>query len=328
MCCGLLFSFMSKRCVMHHPFLSVIVPVYRVETTLDECVRSIVSQSFADLQLILVDDGSPDACPAMCDSWAKRDGRISVVHKPNGGLSDARNAGIGIAEGELLMFVDSDDILAPDTVKPLVVRMIGHPEIDILEFPVIRVFSGGRCQRLDMKPRRFADMSDYWLKAKAYTHTYAWNKVYRRELFSTVRFPVGKVFEDVWTLPLLLDEARVVEQVPSGCYVYRENLGGITANASAADERSLLMAHVGLLGSRLCPEVKSIYERMYYMHIVDIQLVLCEMTGESPLLPFFKLSIGGLSVAHKLKAMIINILGLRFLCACNYYFRRFFPRKK
>ena len=108
---------------MHHPFLSVIVPVYRVETTLDECVRSIVSQSFADLQLILVDDGSPDACPAMCDSWAKRDGRISVVHKPNGGLSDARNAGIGIAEGELESVVNGL-VISHMTLPELVVGIV------------------------------------------------------------------------------------------------------------------------------------------------------------------------------------------------------------
>ena len=95
--------------------LSIIVPVYCVEATLDRCLQSIVSQSFADFEVILVDDGSPDDCPRLCDSWAQRDARISVVHQPNAGLSAARNTGIDRAQGEYLTFVDSDDYLADDS---------------------------------------------------------------------------------------------------------------------------------------------------------------------------------------------------------------------
>ena len=91
--------------------LSVIIPVYCVENTLDQCVESVIAQSIADMEIILVDDGSPDHCPELCDEWAKKDSRIRVIHKEHGGLSDARNAGIDAATGEWLSFVDSDDEL-------------------------------------------------------------------------------------------------------------------------------------------------------------------------------------------------------------------------
>ena len=118
--------------------LSIVIPVYRVERTLDRCVESVISQSFRDIQVILVDDGSPDDCPQMCDEWAERDPRIEVIHKRNGGLSDARNYGIYQATGEYITFVDSDDNLSYDhTLAQLMDLLDQHPEYDILEYPVI-----------------------------------------------------------------------------------------------------------------------------------------------------------------------------------------------
>ena len=99
--------------------ISVIVPVYNVAAYLDRCVKSIVNQTYADLEIILVDDGSPDQCGTMCDNWAMKDKRIKVVHKENGGLSDARNAGIEVASGDYIGFVDSDDWIEPDMYQDL-----------------------------------------------------------------------------------------------------------------------------------------------------------------------------------------------------------------
>ncbi|MDY2590818.1 MAG: glycosyltransferase, partial [Agathobacter sp.] len=99
--------------------ISVIVPVYKVEEYLDECVKSIISQSYSNLEIILVDDGSPDKCPELCDLWTTKDNRIKVVHKCNGGLSSARNAGLDIACGDYISFVDSDDYIAPDMIANL-----------------------------------------------------------------------------------------------------------------------------------------------------------------------------------------------------------------
>ena len=104
---------------MQDALVSVIVPVYKVEKCLDECLKSIVGQTYKKLEIILVDDGSPDNCPAMCDLWAQKDGRIKVIHKPNGGLSSARNAGLDISCGNFVMFVDSDDWIDESTVQSL-----------------------------------------------------------------------------------------------------------------------------------------------------------------------------------------------------------------
>ena len=105
---------------MNAPFLSVIIPIYKVEDYLERCVKSVLNQDFKDIEVILVDDGSPDRCPQICDEFAKTDERIKVLHKPNGGLSDARNVGMDVATGEYLMFADSDDFLFQNACEVLV----------------------------------------------------------------------------------------------------------------------------------------------------------------------------------------------------------------
>ena len=101
---------------MNKPLVSVIVPVYKVEDYLDKCVKSIVAQTYENLEIILVDDGSPDNCPSMCDSWAQKDSRIKVIHKENGGVSSARNSALDAAAGDYICFVDSDDFIEPNAV--------------------------------------------------------------------------------------------------------------------------------------------------------------------------------------------------------------------
>ena len=117
--CSLIRTFANMK-------LSVIIPVYRVEDTLDRCVESVLCQSVDEMEVILVDDGSPDQCPAKCDLWAEKDARIRVIHKENGGLSDARNAGIDIAQGDFITFVDSDDYLEADTWQAATAAMAGR----------------------------------------------------------------------------------------------------------------------------------------------------------------------------------------------------------
>ena len=113
--------------------LTVVIPVYRVEATLDRCVESVLIQDIDDMEVILVDDGSPDRCPKMCDEWAEKDSRISVIHKENGGLSEARNAALDIAKGDYVTFVDSDDWLDEGTYKAILNLMDDN---DIVEYTV------------------------------------------------------------------------------------------------------------------------------------------------------------------------------------------------
>lgn len=182
--------------------LSVIIPVYRVEHTLQRCVESVLSQGVDNMEVILVDDGSPDNCPVLCDGWAEKDARVKVIHKDNGGLSDARNAGIEMATGDYLSFVDSDDYVEDDTYPALLQIMAEHPDYDLLEYPIVN--------RLSLEDRTYQQTQEYWLDTKAYLHTYAWNKIYRRHLFDDIRFPVGKIFEDVYTFPQLLRAATTI----------------------------------------------------------------------------------------------------------------------
>lgn len=277
--------------------LTVIIPIFRVEDTLDRCVESVLSQNVDTMEVILVDDGSPDNCPKMCDNWAGKDPRIRVIHKPNSGLSDARNAGLDQATGDLVTFVDSDDYLAPYTYEPL---MAQAEACDILEFSVD--------DRLQLPERCFDDVKQYWIETRAYEHTFAWNKLYRRTLFDDVRYPVGKIFEDVYTLPLLLQKAQRVVTTARGLYHYTYNSQGITATADGKGLAMLLDAHL---------QSQMPVDDLYYMYLVNIQMDVWERTGAPILLPVRKVRTDSLPVKKKLKAIILNTIGIKKLCILN-----------
>lgn len=280
--------------------LSVVIPVYGVEATLDRCVESVVGQDVADMEVILVDDGSPDGCPAMCDEWAAKDSRITVVHKQNGGLSDARNAGIDVASGDLITFVDSDDYLAPDTYGPLMTRMEAEASCDLLEFSI--------AGRLQLTEGSFDNTERYWTETKAYAHTYAWNKIYRQTLFDGVRYPVGKIFEDVYTLPLLLRKARRVLTTRHGYYYYTDNQQGITATAGGQGLTQLLDAHL-TSGMPM--------DDAYYMYLLNIQMDVWERTGAPIKLPHRQIRTQELTLKKRLKAITLNTIGIKRLCILN-----------
>lgn len=289
---------------LHDMKLSIVIPVYRVENTLDRCVESVLNQKYDNMEVVLVDDGSPDRCPQMCDEWAKHDQRISVIHKENGGLSDARNAGIEQATGDYITFVDSDDYLETGTYPALMQLLATHPEYDILEYP---------CTTYPLTDHTYTDMNDYWLEGEAYRHTYAWNKIYRRQLFKDVRFPVGKVFEDVYTLPQLLTLCKTVATTSQGLYHYMPNTQGITRTAGGKELQMLLEAHVDVLRKGF-PKT----DDEYYMHVVNIQMDVFERLGTRPIIPPFHVTIGHISdIKLKTKAISLKILGINTLCLFN-----------
>ena len=222
--------------------LSIVIPVYNVEHTLSRCIESILSQGYEDYEMILVDDGSPDGSSAICDDYARRYSNIRVVHKENGGLSDARNNGIALSQGAYITFVDSDDELAPGTLSTLMDRLREHPEYDILEYPVT-VNAGSPQERLlTLSDRTWEDARQYWHDTEAWEHCYAWNKVYRREIFDRAAFPVGRVFEDTWCYPEILSLNPTVATTTKGMYIYRWNGAGITATADGDKLIQLLEA--------------------------------------------------------------------------------------
>lgn len=293
--------------------LSVVIPVYKVEQTLDKCIRSIVSQQLTDMEIILVDDGSPDSCPAICDRWADKDSRIQVIHKENGGLSDARNAGIEKVKGKYITFVDSDDYLEDGTYPTLLNILSAHPEYDILEYPVNQYEGGTKEQPLSFNNHVYADAKDYWYTTSAYLHTYAWNKIYKKDLFHNIRFPVGKVFEDVYTFPLILNTAKTIATTSEGLYHYCFNQEGITFKANGNAWRMLLDAHVIILNT---PAFLPVTEE-YYIHILNIQLYTSKLTGDAPCIPNFHFHH-----IKNLKTILNNILGIKILCKIYRAFQK------
>ena len=288
--------------------LSVIIPVYGVEHTLDRCVESVVRQTFDDWEIILVDDGSPDDSPRLCDEWAARDSRIHVIHQENGGLSSARNAGIDSAQGRFITFLDSDDYLDIDTYRHAIPLM---DQADIVEFPFYRFFGSQRQCLVSFSPTTYTDMRTYWLKGHAYEHCYVWNKVFRRELFAEVRFPIDYVFEDVAMMPLLLARAHTVVTTDAGLYYYCANDAGITATATGRELNMLLEAHL--------QQFPKWVDDRYYMHVLNIQLDVCRLTDLQPRLPLRRVNpfAKGLTFMQRLKAILVNILGIKGLCRIN-----------
>ncbi len=208
--------------------ISVIVPVYKVEEYLDQCVRSIVGQTYKNLEIILVDDGSPDNCPAMCDAWAQKDSRIKVIHKENGGLSDARNAGLAVATGDCIGFVDSDDYIAPTMYEELLVHLTDTGS-DLAACGVQMVWEDGKTALLTCAGSALLDnaqameaiLDESWLKQPV------WYKLYRRSAVAGILFEKGKCHEDVFWSWQPIARANRVCVFDTPLYFYRQRSGSI-----------------------------------------------------------------------------------------------------
>jgi glycosyltransferase involved in cell wall biosynthesis len=186
--------------VKNDSLISVIVPVYKVEEYLDECLQSLISQTYTNLEIILVDDGSPDKCPHMCDEWAKKDNRIRVIHKANGGLSSARNVGLENAIGDFVSFVDSDDFFDAKMYEKLYEGVTRSPNIGISAIKFYKFENGN----ISIFNANWDSGNDVYVKAEDFgiltlkqeiCHA-ATNKLYRRDLLKKVRFREGRLNED------------------------------------------------------------------------------------------------------------------------------------
>ena len=187
----------------NNPLISIIVPIYKVEEYLPKCVKSIVNQTYKNLEIILVDDGSPDRCGEMCDQYAVRDRRIKVIHKINGGLSDARNVAIDIAKGEYVTFVDSDDYIELNYIETLY-NLIEKYQCKVSVVNPIAVDEYGHKKHIFSSDRKeYCWSADEAVEKMFYQKmfdTSAWGKLYHYSLFATgIRYPKGLLFEDLPT---------------------------------------------------------------------------------------------------------------------------------
>lgn len=212
--------------------ISVIVPVYKVEKYLHRCIDSILAQSFSNYEVILVDDGSPDNCPQICDNYAKQDERIKVIHKKNGGLSDARNVGIRNALGKYIAFVDSDDVLSPKYLEYLYNALTDNNcDIAICSFEKFEetvpskneIYDKGHIYTgVDMLWRIYSQNHVEYLES-----TVSWNKLYKKKLFKGICFPKGKIHEDEATTYKLFYKSKRIAVIPCKLYYYYQNNEGI-----------------------------------------------------------------------------------------------------
>lgn len=224
---------------MNETFFSIIIPVYKVEKYLNQCVDSVLSQTFNDYEIILVDDGSPDNSPLICDEYSASNSRVKVIHKPNGGLSSARNAGLDIAKGKYIIFLDSDDYWCDCYCLEKLNSELKNGEIDIIIFGMKKYyqiddkFGGERIPEMSGRDVFDNEKITYILMQNNEYVACAWDKVIKRSLIekSGLRFVEGQLSEDIeWCAKLLLLNP-VIRTVPECFYVYRQqNSNSITNN--------------------------------------------------------------------------------------------------
>ena len=219
------------------PELSVIVPVYNAEKYLNKCVDSILSQTYRDFELLLVDDGSPDQCGMICEAYAAQDSRVKVIHKPNGGVSEARNVGLDQAKGNYISFIDPDDWVEPDMFRSTI-DFCKTKQTDIVCFEVCIV-------RKNKKKFHYRFAADCVFEAKDalvkiltdVIDTSPCNKIYRKDVWNNVRFPVGRRYEDVATIYKTFYNADRVGYIKKYFYYYVKHEGSAIALSFDAQRR-------------------------------------------------------------------------------------------
>lgn len=213
---------------MNQPLISVIVPIYNVEKYLNQCIDSIVNQTYRNQEIILVDDGSPDNCPQMCDDWAKKDNRIKVIHKSNGGLSDARNFGLENATGEYVTFVDSDDWLELDGIEKLV-NPLKKKDYDIVIGGFYYNSSNSETSKYskDNTESTVFKTIERMLSGTEINHSSS-SKLYRLKLFNNIKYPLGKYYEDNLTIFKVVNNSNLIYLIDTPIYHYRKHSDSIT----------------------------------------------------------------------------------------------------
>lgn len=219
---------------MKKPSLSIIVPIYNVEDYLVACIDSILGQTFTDYELILINDGSPDRCGAMCDEYAEMDSRIIVIHQKNGGVSNARNSGLDVVRGDYITFIDPDDEYGTNTtLEDNMNILLGDSMIDIIQFPMIKYLNGKKAdcitnhvgKFIEIKKDLFLDLIDATIRP------FIWDKIYRREMFDALRFPKMDIGEDLYCMAHILEKVNRFVISTKGYYKYKHRSNSILNSA-------------------------------------------------------------------------------------------------
>lgn len=305
--------------------LSIIVPIYGVEQYLRKCVESLLAQDYEGYEIVLVDDGSPDACPKICDEYAAAHENIRVVHRENGGLSAARNSGIEVAQGEYVMFVDSDDYIEPNVLGGLM-EQVERDRLDVLRYNYKNVNDQYEIFHPNKDPKRDVDYSEFVTDGEDFLNNrlgpgcYAWQFVIKRELLEDCIFKDGIYFEDTEWTPRMLLKAKRVASTSMIVYNYLWREGSITLPDNPQKRDKVLRDKIALIRgfkeqSKLVQN-KSWFTRMTSFTAMTILSMLSAMSSpertsylkELKSLDIYPLSISGEKVlSHRIKIMLANI---------------------
>ncbi|MCD2346256.1 glycosyltransferase family 2 protein [Clostridium guangxiense] len=228
--------------------ISVIVPIYNVEIYLEKCIKSIQSQTYENLEVILVDDGSPDKCPQICEMYKSIDRRIKVIHKKNSGLADARNAGIDIASGEYLIFVDSDDYIKCNMIESLY-RRIKQDNSDLVISNIEMVDENGNIinSQLYHGNDDIWDEDIFWKNYYANNCVYcvvAWNKLYKRSLFESERYDSKKIHEDEFIIHRIVSQCKKISCMSEKYYYYVQRSNSIMKQPFSLKRMDVIEAYI------------------------------------------------------------------------------------
>jgi len=208
-------------------YISVIVPVFNVENYLEQCINSIINQTYKNIEVILVNDGSNDRSGSICDKYATKDTRIKVIHQVNAGLSNARNVGLDLAKGDFIGFVDSDDYIEEDMFEFLLKLALDNNA----DIAVCGTYSKNKINKTDNEKRNYVYLSEEAIKVmltETKFNTSAWDKLYKKELFINIKYPKGKIYEDLDTTYKLIHKANKIVYNSTPKYYYRVNPKSIT----------------------------------------------------------------------------------------------------
>ena len=280
--------------------LSIIIPVYNTEQTLGRCINSVLQSSLNDFEIILINDGSTDNSANICESYKNSyPQQIQVIHQKNQGLSAARNAGLDISKGQYVTFIDSDDYISKDLYCHLLEQLNVNHNIDLLEYSLVKKAQNNTEILFNFKDFIYRNHRSYWIKTHAYTHAFAWNKIYKRELFKDLRYPIGKKFEDVWLLPRIIQKCQTIATTSCGYYHYDYNPHGITATADGMALQDLLNAHL---------KVFEQYQNAdYYLSLLNIQIDVFNRLKTPILLPYKR-------YWTNFKLILVSCLGVKTTC--------------
>ncbi len=238
---------------MNSSLISVIVPVYKVEEYLDECIKSIVNQTYKNLEIILVDDGSPDNCPTLCDNWASKDSRIKVIHKENAGAAAARNAGINVANGDYIGFVDSDDYIEKNMYEVLL-EALQNTDVKISCCAAYRVYENGKIEnQAKINVRKSFDINDA-LDNIFYGNlgTALWRRLFEKSVFEEIRLPEGETNEDYPVIVPTTVAGRGMVYVGVPLYYYRVRQGSVTsAGYMSASDPEIVYKNIGVIKTQI-----------------------------------------------------------------------------